>query len=680
MNHLQHETSPYLLQHAHNPVDWYAWKPEALERAKAEDKPILVSIGYSTCHWCHVMERESFEDEQIAAFMNEHFINIKVDREERPDVDQIYMEACQIMSGSGGWPLNCFLTPDGRPFFAGTYYPPKPAYNRPSWAQVLQNIANAFVTKRETVEDQANQLTGIIQKSSTKFISDQLEIDQKEALLDADLVQNIYLGLQRHFDTEDGGFGTAPKFPSSMSLQFLLQYYRYSSEENALDHALFSLDKMIQGGIYDQIGGGFARYAVDKSWLVPHFEKMLYDNALLISLLSDAYALTGKSSYEDSIRQTLGFIEREMTSAEGGFYAALDADSEGEEGKFYVWTKQEIEKVLGKEAALFCAYYDVSDAGNWEGKTILWRPAILEEFAKARNLNPEELKKQFKAQGQQLLKERSKRIRPGLDDKILLSWNALMCSAYCKAAAVLEDQHFLQTAERNLRFLLEKFQQEDRAGFYHTYKDGKAQYEAFLDDYAFLIKATLDVYELNQDLTLIQKASDLCAFVLDQFLDRDNNLFYFTSEKQQDILLRRKELYDSAIPSGNAIMVHNLQRLGIIIGKESYRVQAIKMILAMKDAIEKYPSSFSMWASALIMEVGGIHEIAVLGEQAAEMAAAINAYYLPNKVLMASTIELEGYPLTAGKSIGDDTKIFVCQNYACKMPVNSIKAFEDLVN
>ena len=680
MNQLQYETSPYLLQHAHNPVDWYAWKPEAFERAKAEDKPILVSIGYSTCHWCHVMERESFENEQIAAFMNQHFINIKVDREERPDVDQIYMEACHIISGSGGWPLNCFLTPDGRPFFAGTYYPPVDAYNRPSWAQVLQNIANAFATKRQTVEEQADQLTGIIQKSDQTFISDQLQITEKDSTLNPKLLHNIYEGLEKQFDSEDGGFGAAPKFPGTMPLEFLLEYHYHFKEEKALKHVLFSLDKMVQGGIYDQLGGGFARYATDKKWLIPHFEKMLYDNALLVGLLANAWSITQKKLYKDTIEETLDYIQREMTSPEGGFYTALDADSEGEEGKFYIWSKGEVEAILGEDAALFCAFYDISEAGNWEGKSILWRPLDLEAFAKANQEDAEALSTKFKAQATLLLEARSKRVRPGLDDKILLSWNALMCSAYAKAAAALKNEAYKSIALRNLTFILEKFRQADNQSFYHTYKDGKAQYEAFLNDYAFLIAAILDVYTVHQDIALLEQASELCRFVIAQFLDSDSNLFYFTSEKQQDILLRRKELYDSAIPSGNATMVRNLQNLGILLEEKSFRDIAAQMLLSMSKSVERYPSSFSRWASGLLNEVVGMHEIAILGSEASRLADTINALYIPNKLLMASEAPIESYPLTRGKSIQNDTNIYVCQNYACKMPVKTIEDFKKLIS
>ena len=445
-NQLCDETSPYLLQHAHNPVDWYAWKEAAFAKARAEDKPILVSIGYSTCHWCHVMERESFEDEQVAAFMNAHFVNIKVDREERPDVDQIYMEACQVISGGGGWPLNCFLTPDGRPFFAGTYYPPQPMYNRPSWLQILENLAVAFKTKRTVVEEQADKMTEIIRGSDEQLIK---RFTKKEGagstledfgsglreigLLNKSFLTTSYKGLERQFDREAGGFGGAPKFPGSMNLAWLLEYNHYTQEADAVEHALLSLDKMIMGGIYDQIGGGFSRYATDKFWLVPHFEKMLYDNALIVSVLADAYKITKHPLYQETIEETLGFVLREMTDPEGGFYSAYDADSEGVEGKYYVWTKEEVEAVLGPNAALFCSFYDVTSEGNWEEHSILHREACFEAFAENKGLNLDVLKQTMSDCRRKLYETRSGRIKPGLDDKILLSWNALMVSAFAKS-------------------------------------------------------------------------------------------------------------------------------------------------------------------------------------------------------------------------------------------------------
>ncbi len=674
MNHLQHETSPYLLQHAHNPVDWYAWKPEAFERARLEDKPILVSIGYSTCHWCHVMERESFENETIASFMNKHFINIKVDREERPDVDSIYMEACQVISGAGGWPLNCFLTPDRRPFFAGTYYPPQPAYNRPSWIQLLQNILKNFKERRDIVEEQASRLTEIIRSSDTVFLRDEVTNLPDHLLFTPVLLQNIYFQLQKRFDKKEGGFGGAPKFPGSMSHEFLLHYYQFTGEKEALEHVLFSLDKMIHGGIYDQLGGGFARYSTDAAWLAPHFEKMLYDNALLIGLLSDAYLLTNKDLYKETIEETLAFVEREMTEAEGGFYAALDADSEGVEGKYYVWDKSEVIAALGAEADLFCAYYDVSEAGNWEEKNILRRLQSFEAFAADKGLKVNDLKEKLRKHRAKLFAERQKRIRPGLDDKILLDWNALMCVAYAKAYNALGNEAYRDAAVKNLSFLLEKFQQADNQSFFHTYRSGKAQYDAFLDDYANLIAALIEVYQITFDLSWLDKAHTLTDFVIAHFFDKASKLFYFTSIKQEDVLLRRKEVYDNATPSGNSTMIHNLLRLRILLDRSDYQTIAVDMLLAMRDAVERYAPSFARWAVGLTYLVYPMQEIAVVGSEAYKMAKALQQLYLPNKVLMAALESDDRYPLLAGKNASSETNIYICKDYTCQMPVQSVAA------
>jgi uncharacterized protein len=661
------------LQHAGNPVDWYAWKPEAFERAVKEDKPILVSIGYSTCHWCHVMERESFENKEVASFMNEHFINIKVDREERPDVDHIYMEACQAISGSGGWPLNCFLTPDGRPFYAGTYYPPRPAYNRPSWMQLLEHILSVFREKRQTVEDQADQLTRIIQGADSIFISDAIAEKDRGKVFTPRLPESIFENLRNNFDSEEGGFGGAPKFPGAMSLKFLLDYYFYSGNQEACDHVLFSLEKMIRGGIYDQLGGGFARYATDRAWLVPHFEKMLYDNALLVSLLADAYRLTRNDLFRETIEETLAFVQREMTGPEGGFYSALDADSEGEEGKFYVWSKPQIDEVLGHDSALFCDFYGVTEGGNWEGKNILHRSRSLEEFAEGKKMPANDLKALFHKCRETLFQKRAGRIRPGLDDKIILGWNALQCSAYAQAYAAVQNEAYREAAMRNIRFLLDRFAQPNGQGLYHTFKEGRAQYEAFLDDYAFLIAALIDVYEITFQTEFLRIADRYTTYVMENFLDPEQKMFYFTSEKQHDLILRKKDMYDSAVPAGNSTMAHNLQRLGILVGNERYRELGVHMLSRVAEAVVKYPSSFARWAGALTYQAFPPFEIAVTGERAIEAASGINAWFLPNKVIMASSVEENSFPLLAGKGVRSDTNIYVCKDYSCQMPVKTLE-------
>lgn len=676
-NRLANETSPYLLQHAHNPVDWYPWSPEAFEKAKQEDKPILVSIGYSTCHWCHVMERESFEDETVAAYMNEHFINIKVDREERPDVDQIYMQAVQALTRSGGWPLNCFLTPDKKPFFGGTYYPPKQIHNRPSWLQVLEYITQIFNDERAGIEAQADKLLDYIQKGDERFVSEIEGIDTGKTFT-TELLENIYAELRDRFDREEGGFGHSPKFPGTMNLQYCLNFHYFTGNEEAKEHALFSLDKMIQGGIYDQIGGGFARYATDRAWLIPHFEKMLYDNALLISVIAEAYKLTQKELYKETIEETLTFIEREMTSPEGGFYSAQDADSEGVEGKFYVWDRSEIVEVLGEDAELFCNFYDITEKGNWEHKNILWRKASYETFATERDLSLESFKIKLRQCREKLYTVRDRRIKPSLDDKILLDWNALMTTAYAKAYMALGKSKYKEAAERNISFILKEFRKSE-IEFYHTYKDGKRQYDAFLNDYAFLIEALTEVYQITFKEEYLLLAKDLTAYVVEQFYDESSRLFYFTNAKQDDIIMRRKDLQDSAVPSGNSTMVRNLQRIGLLFDNPEYREMAEQMLLTVVDSMEKYPTAFGRWANTLMNVIHPMKEVAILGEEAFDLGKGINSWFVPNKVIMATKENQPDFPLLADKIVLPKTKIYVCQNYACQLPVENLEQALDLI-
>lgn len=693
MNRLQHETSPYLLQHAHNPVDWYAWKPEAFERARAENKPILVSIGYSTCHWCHVMERESFENPDIAAFMNERYINIKVDREERPDVDAIYMEACQVLTGGGGWPLNCFLTPEGKPFFAGTYYPPRPAYNRPSWLQVLQHLSNIWENKREVAYEQADKLLDHIRRNDAVFLEKTVADPamQAEPAFTPALLENILYSMRERFDRVEGGFGGAPKFPSSMALQYLLHYHWFTGHAEALEHALFSLDKMILGGIYDQLGGGFARYATDRAWLVPHFEKMLYDNALLVTVLADAYKLLQMPGieaeraehraklYRETIEETLGFTEREMTHAQGAFFSALDADSEGEEGKFYVWEQAEIERILGADADMFCAFYGVAPDGNWEHRNILWRPKPLEVFAAEQRLDADALGERLADCRKKLFAERSRRVRPGLDDKVLLGWNALMASAYVHTFEALGTATYRDAAVRNVEFVLENMVSKTDERLLHTWKDGRAQYMAVLDDYAFFIAALVDVWQITFNSKYLTVAERYVNQVYQYFHDAESGLFFFAASDQADIILRKRDLYDNATPSGNSTMVHNLQRLGILLDRRDWREHAQQMLATMRTTVERYPLSFERWALGMQYETHPYLEIAVVGGNALEKADAIRQRFMPNRVLAASDKGSTENPLLAEKLGAEDALIYVCRDYACQRPVQMLEDFDQLL-
>jgi hypothetical protein len=591
------------------------------------------------------------------------------------------MEACQIITGGGGWPLNCFLTPDGKPFYAGTYYPPRPAFNRPSWLQLLQHLANIWETRREVALEQAEKLTAHIARNDDVFIrkpaGDLALQPEKEAdpftpaALDA-----IFGRMREQFDRAEGGFGGAPKFPSTMAIQFLLNYHWLTGQPEALEHATFSLDRMIGGGIYDQLGGGFARYATDRAWLVPHFEKMLYDNALLVSVLSEAYKLTGNELYRETIEETLEYVRREMTSPEAAFYSAQDADSEGVEGKFYVWEKEEIDTVLGAESPLFCAFYDVSEHGNWEEKNILWRPASFAAFAAANNLDETELKRRLGACREKLFAARAGRIPPGLDDKVLLSWNALMVSAHAAAFTALGREEYRVAALRNLAFLTERLQSPSDPG---ALRHSAAQDEAFLEDYAFLIAALIDVYQITFDARYLQAAGKYTDLVISYFHDPVSGLFFFTDARQPDIVLRKKDLYDNATPSGNSTMVHNLQRLGILLDRREWRDMATGMLLTMRDTLERYPLSFERWATALMNEVHPLHEIAVVGGNAPEKALAIQRQFLPNKVVAAAERETDDLPLLSGKAGEAEALIYVCRDFACQRPVSDLSEFEQMV-
>ncbi|HRH59847.1 MAG TPA: thioredoxin domain-containing protein, partial [Chitinophagaceae bacterium] len=506
-NHLIHETSIYLLQHAHNPVNWYPWSEEAFTKAMTEDKPVLVSIGYAACHWCHVMERESFEDAATAAIMNENFINIKIDREERPDLDHIYMDAVQAMTGSGGWPLNIFLTPDKKPFYGGTYFPPVRAFNRASWKETLDAVYEAYKKRKHEITAQADNLTAYI-KESNSFGMRSMDETQAAEFFAKEILQQAADNILKSADKVWGGFGKAPKFPQTFTIMFLLRHYYFTKHGDSLQQALLSLDKMIQGGMYDQLGGGFARYSTDDKWLAPHFEKMLYDNALLLSALAEAYQLTADEKYKEAILHTITFIEREMITPDGGFYSALDADSEGVEGKFYVWQKEEIDEVLGRDSKLFCSIYDVSTHGNWEHTNILWLKESLEWHAQQMNINAEELKQKLDACKEKLLQQRAQRIRPVTDDKIITGWNSLMITALCKCYAASGNTSYLQLAENNIHFL-EKNCRNEKGKWLHTFKNGVAKYNAFLDDYSYLIQAYLYLQQATGDAAYLSSATEL---------------------------------------------------------------------------------------------------------------------------------------------------------------------------
>jgi uncharacterized protein YyaL (SSP411 family) len=674
-NRLIHESSPYLLQHAYNPVDWYPWGEEALRKAKQENKPILVSIGYSSCHWCHVMERESFEDASTAAIMNEHFINIKIDREERPDIDHIYMDAVQAMTGSGGWPLNVFLTPDLKPFYGGTYFPSVKAFNRASWKEVLLAVASAFRERRHEIDAQADNLTEHLQHSNSFSITDKVKIPEEEKFCRQQL-DHAFQNLMKAADKEYGGFGRAPKFPGTFSIQFLLSHYYLTKEEAALKHACLSLDKMVYGGIYDQLGGGFARYSTDNEWLVPHFEKMLYDNALLIIVLSEVYQLTRKEHYREVIMQTMDFIQREFTSPENGFYSALDADSDGEEGKYYVWTRAEINEVLGKDADIFCEYYDVSDRGNWEGHNILRVLLPMEEFAAKRSINITSLTELLSTGRRQLLERRSLRVRPDLDDKILLGWNSLMNKACSKAYAATGIEEYRVRAERNMDFILKTFC-TDEGRLLHTYKEGKASINAFLDDYVYLVDALIHLQEIKGDNTLLKRAMQLTDTCIKEFFDPTSGFFFFSAAGQKDVLVRKIEIYDGAVPSGNSVMALNLHYLSVVFDRKDYRQYFSAMAEKMTTITIRYPSSFGIWARILQILTFGVNEIVMLGPGNRDKVREVMSHYIPLKVFQSAPTELEEFPLLKGKGSPSEIIYFLCKENSCQNPG---KDFSKLLN
>ncbi len=676
-NELIHETSPYLLQHAHNPVHWQPWSLSALQLAKETGKPLLVSIGYSACHWCHVMERESFEDEATAAIMNKYFICVKIDREERPDLDHIYMEAVQAITGSGGWPLNVFLTPEGKPFYGGTYFPPEKAYNRSSWKDVLLSINHAWTERRDEMEEQAEQLLQHVKKSNTPSAI-QLPEENEEQSFSKEDCRIITDNLMATADTMEGGFGKAPKFPQTFSINCLLQAAHFLKDPAALQQAELSLMKMLNGGIYDQLAGGLSRYSTDNEWLAPHFEKMLYDNALFIIALSNAYLLTKKGVYREAIIQTGDFIFSEMKDNEGGYYAALDADSEGVEGKFYVWEKKEIDDLLGDDAALFNAYYDVTEKGNWEEKNILRILLPLEEVINSKDIMGDHAEIQLKRNRETLLSERNKRIRPATDDKILFGWNALLITAFCKVYAAVQDEKYKIAAIELFQFTEKVFPAHD-GSYYHTYKNGKAKYPAFLDDYAYITEACIHLQEITGDQYYLHKAKEITDYVSLNFSDEESGYFFFTGQNQQDAIVRKIEIYDGATPSANAVMAKNLLYLSFIFNDRIMHSNAVAMIFSLKNIMTKYPGSFGLWAAAAINLAAGINEIAVTGTNMIPVLNEVLHEYIPNKVLQ-STVSVSDMPLLTQKTHCQISSIYLCRNFECQEPVYSVEALKKLLN
>ena len=672
-NRLAGETSPYLLQHRHNPVDWYPWGEEAFEKARAEGKPVFLSVGYSACHWCHVMERESFENDDIARLMNEHFVNVKVDREERPDVDQIYMAAVQALSGHGGWPMSVFLTPDARPFWGGTYFPPKDSRGMPGFSRVLTSIHEAWTNRRDSIMASAGELT--------RQLDSMGRVPESEGELSAELLDNAARQLARAFEPRHGGFGSAPKFPHPMDLRVLLREHSRTGDAHALHMVRHTLGKMARGGIYDHLGGGFARYSTDAEWLVPHFEKMLYDNALLASTYVEAYQLTGDPEYARVAREIFDYVLGRMTDPEGGFYSTEDADSEGEEGKYYVWTLEEIRAVLGPDRLdTFARVFDVTERGNWEGKTILNLPRPLEEVAAALGRDPEDLRQDLDEDRAKLLEARGRRVPPGKDTKILASWNGLMIAALVDGAHALGDDRYLDAAEKAAGFILDRMQ-TDNGRLLHSFKDGRARFNAYLDDYANLADGLTRLYEATGRPRWIEAAMRMAEVMVGQFSDAEGGGFYYTSADHEALISRTKDAYDNATPSGNAMAATALARLGRLIGLSELDHHARRAVQSVRLVLEKAPTAAGQTLIALDFLIGKGREIAVVGgedeEGRVDVLRRIRSKFLPHAVVAptpASEDDREEaerlVPLLSDRPAREGrTTIYVCEGFSCREPV-----------
>jgi uncharacterized protein YyaL (SSP411 family) len=667
-NKLINESSPYLLQHAHNPVDWYPWGDEALAKAKAEDKMIIVSVGYAACHWCHVMEHESFEDTLVSKIMNENFICIKVDREERPDIDDVYMSACQLASGRGcGWPLNAFALPDGRPVWASTYFPKK------DWLGVLNNFIKIKKEDPERLEESANQLQEGIKQQ------DNIVLNQEDQDFNPQNLAKIATNFLENIDFKKGGRKGAPKFPMPNNYEFLLNYYHFTKDAKALEGVTTTLDNMANGGIYDHLGGGFARYSTDDDWFAPHFEKMLYDNGQLISLYSEAYQLTKNPLYKKVVVETLEYTKREMTNPDGGFYSSLDADSEGEEGKFYVWKKSEIDSLLGDDLAkVFNEFYEVKRSGNWEHKNnILHRKSSNEKVAKKFDLTADQLSKKIDDAKIILMSARGERIRPGLDDKILTSWNALMLKGYTDAYRAFGNEEYLESAIRNANFLV-KNSIKDEHRLNRNFKDGQSVINAFLDDYALLIDAFVHLYQVTFDEQWLNHAKKLTAYTQTHFYDKSTGMFHYTSNLDPELIARKKELADNVIPGSNSTMARNLYKLGTMLYQPEWVDLSKQMLHNLSESITDtpQPNFYSNWCSLYWAIVNPPFEVAVIGDNSRALSKELMQYYLPNVLILGGKSE-GNLQLLQDKLIEGETRIYVCKNKVCKFPVLEVnKALE----
>ena len=664
-NALVNETSPYLLQHAHNPVDWNAWNETTLEKAKTENKLILISVGYAACHWCHVMEHESFEDSLVAQVMNKNFINIKVDREERPDVDQVYMNAVQLMTGSGGWPLNVVALPDGRPVWGGTYF------KKEQWIDALEQISKLYVDNPEKLQDYASKLEAGIKSL------DVVQLNSDEPIFDTPFIQNAVKSWSKQFDNNQGGMNRAPKFMMPNNYHFLLRYAYQNNDKELLEFVNLTLTKMAYGGVFDQIGGGFSRYSVDAKWHVPHFEKMLYDNGQLVSLYADAYLISKNELYKDIVTETLKYTKQEMTTSNGAFYSSLDADSktpegELEEGAFYVWTKKELKTLLKDHFELFSDYYNVNNYGLWEHDNyVLIRKDDDDSIIKKHNLTKTVLAEKKAEWKVILLKERNKRFKPRLDDKTLTSWNAMMLKGYADAYRVFGNDDYLASAEKNANFIISNQLRED-GGLNHNYKNGKSSINGYLEDYASTMDAFITLYENTLNEKWLTTARDLANYTFDHFFDGASNMFFFTSNEDASLVSRSIEFRDNVIPASNSIMAKNLFKLSHYFDNEHFSKTAMTMLNNIKPEMQEYPSGYSNWFDLMLNYTKPYYEVVIVGADAKQKIDTLNKTYIPNKLIAGSTSK-NNMPLLENRYNPNHTLIYVCVNKACKLPVSEVK-------
>jgi len=658
-NSLINETSPYLLQHAHNPVDWHPWNQETLDLAKKEDKLILISIGYSACHWCHVMEHESFESEEVAQIMNDKFINIKIDREERPDIDQVYMNAVQLMSQRGGWPLNCVALPNGKPVWGGTYFP------KQKWMEQISQVASYYQSNRvEMIEYSEKLAKGIRQSELIEYNKEDSHFTKKE------LIQMVKKW-SKNFDYNEGGPNRAPKFPIPNNYQFLIRYSHLFKDKIIEDHTKLTLNKIAYGGIYDQIGGGFSRYSTDKLWKVPHFEKMLYDNAQLISLYSEAYLAFNDKEYQYIVEETIEFVNRELRGNNGALYSALDADSEGVEGKFYIWKKEELKSILKNDYQLFSTYYNINNKGFWEDENyILLKEKSEITFCKEQKIELEWFRKKLKKWKKILLNEREKRIRPGLDDKALTSWNALMIKAYVDAYLAFSKKEYLTNALKTAQFIIDK-QLQNNGALFHSYKNNKSTINGFLEDYAFTIEAFLQLYQATYNTKWLEYSQQLVEYCNTHFYDSQSGMYFFTSNLDVPLVARKMEIFDNVIPSSSSTMANNLFLLSHLLQNEDYLQRCKIQLNNIKEGMDQYGPGHSNWANLMLKFTNPYYQIAVVGQNANQKTLELNTFYHSNKLYIGS-IKKSNLPLLKDKLIEGKTMIYICQEKSCLLPTEKI--------